>query len=83
MKRQKEFELKIKISKGIIKIILLIIHIILIYLFTIRILLSSYELFFFPSFIAAYSASSHTLNEKRFTQRVFLAKKVKNISVME
>ena len=34
----------------------------------------------FPSFIAACSAASHTFNEKSFTQRVFLAKKVKNIS---
>ena len=33
----------------------------------------------FPPFIAA----SHTFNEKSFTQRVFLAKKVKNISEME
>ena len=37
----------------------------------------------FPPFIAACSAASHTLNEKNFTQRVFLAKKVKNISEME
>ena len=37
----------------------------------------------FPPFIAAYSAASHTFNEKSFTQRVFLAKKVKNISEME
>ena len=36
----------------------------------------------FPPFIAAYSAASHTFNEKSFTQRVFLAKKVKNISEM-
>ena len=36
----------------------------------------------FPFFIAACSAASHTFNEKRFTQRVFLAKKVKNISEM-
>ena len=34
----------------------------------------------FPPFIAACSAASHTFNEKSFTQRVFLAKKVKNIS---
>ena len=34
-------------------------------------------------FIAACSAGSHTFNEKSFTQRVFLAKKVKNISEME
>ena len=33
--------------------------------------------------IPACSAASHTFNEKRFTQRVFLAKKVKNISEME
>ena len=33
----------------------------------------------FPPFIAACSAASHTFNEKSFTQRVFLAKKVKNI----
>ena len=37
----------------------------------------------FPPFIAACSAASHTFNEKSFTQRVFLAKKVKNISQME
>ena len=37
----------------------------------------------FPPFIAASSAASHTSNEKSFTQRVFLAKKVKNISQME
>ena len=36
----------------------------------------------FPFFIAACSAASHTFNEKCFTQRVFLAKKVKNISEM-
>ena len=30
----------------------------------------------FPPFIAACSAASHTFNEKSFTQRVFLAKKV-------
>ena len=36
-----------------------------------------------PPFIAACSAASHTFNEKRFTQRVFLAKEVKNISEME
>ena len=34
----------------------------------------------FPPFIAACSAASHTFNETSFTQRVFLAKKVKNIS---
>ena len=34
----------------------------------------------FPPFIAGCSAASHTFNEKSFTQRVFLAKKVKNIS---
>ena len=33
--------------------------------------------------IAACSTASHTFNEKSFTQRVFLAKKVKNISEME
>ena len=37
----------------------------------------------FPPFIAACSAASHTFNEKSFTQRVFLAKKVKKISEME
>ena len=37
----------------------------------------------FPPFIAAYSAALHTFNEKSFTQRVFLAKKVKKISEME
>ena len=37
----------------------------------------------FPPFIAACSAASHTFNVKSFTQRVFLAKKVKNISEME
>ena len=37
----------------------------------------------FPPFIAACSAAQHTFNEKSFTQRVFLAKKVKNISEME
>ena len=37
----------------------------------------------FPPFIAACSAASHTFNEKSFTQRVFLAKKVKNISEVE
>ena len=37
----------------------------------------------FPPFIAACSAASHTFNEKSFTQRVFLAKEVKNISEME
>ena len=37
----------------------------------------------FPPFIAACSAPSHTFNEKSLTQRVFLAKKVKNISEME
>ena len=35
----------------------------------------------FPPFIAAYSAASQAFNEKSFTQRVFLAKKVKNIFV--
>ena len=37
----------------------------------------------FPPFIAACSAASHTFKEKSFTQRVLLAKKVKNISEME
>ena len=37
----------------------------------------------FPPFIAACSATSHRFNEKSFTQRVSLAKKVKNISEME
>ena len=37
----------------------------------------------FPPFIAACGVASHTFNEKSFTQRVFLAKKVKNISEME
>ena len=38
----------------------------------------------FPPFIAACSAASHTfIKEKSFTQGVFLAKKVKNISEME
>ena len=37
----------------------------------------------FPPFIAACSTASHTFNEKSFTQRVCLAKKVKNISEME
>ena len=37
----------------------------------------------FPPFIAACTAASHTFNEKSFTQGVFLAKKVKNISEME
>ena len=37
----------------------------------------------FPPFIAARSAASHTCNEKSFTQRVCLAKKVKNISEIE
>ena len=36
-----------------------------------------------PPVIAACSAASQTFNEKSFTQRVFLAKKVKNISEME
>ena len=36
----------------------------------------------FPPFIAACSTASRTFNEKSFTQRVFLAKKVKNISEM-
>ena len=37
----------------------------------------------FPPLIAACSAASHTSNEASFTQRVFSAKKVKNISEME
>ena len=37
----------------------------------------------FPPFVAACSVASHTFNEKSFTQRVFLAKTVKNISEME
>ena len=37
----------------------------------------------FRPFIAACSMASHTFNEKSFTQRVFLAKKVKNILEME
>ena len=37
----------------------------------------------FRAKIPACSAASHTFNEKSFTQRVFLAKKVKNISEME
>ena len=37
----------------------------------------------FLPFIAACSAASHTFKEKSFTQRVFLTKKVKNISEME
>ena len=37
----------------------------------------------FPPFVAACNAASHTFNEKSFDQRVFLAKKVKNISEME
>ena len=36
-----------------------------------------------PAFYWACSAASHTFNEKSFTQRVCLAKKVKNISEME
>ena len=36
-----------------------------------------------PAFIAACSAASHTFSEKSFTQRVFLARKVNNISGME
>ena len=31
----------------------------------------------FPPFIAACRAASHTFNEKSFTQRVFLAEKLK------
>ena len=37
----------------------------------------------FPPFIAACSVASHTVNGKSFTQIVFLAKKLKNISEME
>ena len=37
----------------------------------------------FQPFVAACSVASHTFNEKSFSQRVFLAKKVKNISEME
>ena len=37
----------------------------------------------FPPFIATCIAASHTFNKKSFTQRVFLVKKVKNISEME
>ena len=37
----------------------------------------------FSPFIATCSSASHTFNEKSFTRRVFLAKKVKNITVME
>ena len=37
----------------------------------------------FPPFIAACSVASYTLKGKSFTQSVFLAKKVKNISEME
>ena len=37
----------------------------------------------FPPFIAACSSASHTFNDKIFTQRVFLAKEVKNIPEME
>ena len=36
-----------------------------------------------PAFIAACSAASNTFSEKSFTQTVFLARKVKNISGME
>ena len=36
-----------------------------------------------PAFNTACSAASHTFNEKNFTQRVFLAKRVKKISEME
>ena len=37
----------------------------------------------FPPFIASYSTSSQAFNDNSFTQRVFLAKKVKNILEME
>ena len=37
----------------------------------------------FPPFIAARSSAWHTFNEKSFTERVFLAKIVKNFSEME
>ena len=36
----------------------------------------------FPPLIAARSSAWHTFNEKSFTERVFLAKIVKNISEM-
>ena len=36
----------------------------------------------FPPFLAACSAASHTFNEKSFSRRVFLVKKVENISEM-
>ena len=36
-----------------------------------------------PPFIAACNVALHTFNEKSFSQGVFLAKKVKNISEME
>ena len=37
----------------------------------------------FPPFIAACNAASHTFSKKSFTERVFVAKKVKNISEIE
>ena len=37
----------------------------------------------FLPFIAACGAASHTFKEENFTQRVFRAKKLKNISEME
>ena len=37
----------------------------------------------FPPFIGVCSEASHPFNEKSFTQRVFLAKKVENISEIE
>ena len=37
----------------------------------------------FPPFLAAGSAASNTFNEKSFSRRVFLIKKVENISKME
>ena len=37
----------------------------------------------FPPFITACGTASHTFNEKSFTPRVFLAKKVKKIPEME
>ena len=38
---------------------------------------------FYCSLQRRFPAASHTFNEKSFTQRVFLAQKVKNISEME
>ena len=36
-----------------------------------------------PAFYCSLQPASHTFNKKSFTQRVFVAKKVKNISEME